>query len=771
MSYAHDRLADALSTATSHQDEATRKSALRRVEKWRAHIHAVTSRAVTVGSRTPARIFPEWVTLEVLRGGFASGTATAESPLTRADTDLAAELDVPAGRSAIFEALLSQAGLPRLEAMLDDGDYTLACAEESVVLVAAWLLRNGHDDDARRLVSEVGPWSDILRLWPARALVPVDDALVHRHTVTEALSALRGRTVPLAVRAQRESLTVWAPLADRLLGLWWQTVVDGAVDAHRPEGWDADCASALVSYNTVRTRHTLCTQHSDPKANLGVLVEATRAGVTGELDRVLRVRLQRAVDAMVRRRGAPGSSELVEARSSQLTAITATHATLASVVAERLDPLPGEGGIVDTAEALAPVRASEASEEAPAGTALPDSVRRDVLRSRAATIDELVADRVLTSAELLAEVAPQLVARAWSDGYADPALRTLMGRVYSAFRARRSVLLVGMAAQVRIDELPWVRAVRDHDGAGEAEAAREALLELSRAYLDHFPGQILPNSLVVELTALARRAGVDATFVPELAADIFQDDFAPRFPAAAQTAADALRGTVYDTYYGLSSAAQTLAARMVKATRRRARRLRRPPESEPQRSPAQAAFTEVCRDRARSTHPRHDARSAPGGWLVANGAVIEQAQVLTTHGLVTLRGLGATPTRGWEMAAGTAFTVVRDALARAYDSWSFDDEDSPATSLREVTKAAYAWRQTIFFVSQVDEKAARRILEKLRDRAAAAGPHGRAAWSSTETSRVLLRLVGDLDAALDGRAPAQPFLGWTVGPHPMLGMS
>jgi hypothetical protein len=55
-------------------------------------------------------------------------------------------------------------------------------------------------------------------------------------------------------------------------------------------------------------------------------------------------------------------------------------------------------------------------------------------------VDELLDAGVLPSAEVLAELAPQLAARTSAAAYPNPALRTLMAATYRAFRARRSVL-------------------------------------------------------------------------------------------------------------------------------------------------------------------------------------------------------------------------------------------------------------------------------------------------------------------------------------------
>jgi len=86
-----------------------------------------------------------------------------------------------------------------------------------------------------------------------------------------------------------------------------------------------------------------------------------------------------------------------------------------------------------------------------------------------------------------------------------------MAATYRAFRARRSQLLLDLQHQVRLTELPWVRALRPYRQVGddtrrEADAALRRLGELA---LDGCPATLLPNPLVRELVALSREAGVD----------------------------------------------------------------------------------------------------------------------------------------------------------------------------------------------------------------------------------------------------------------------
>ena len=56
-------------------------------------------------------------------------------------------------------------------------------------------------------------------------------------------------------------------------------------------------------------------------------------------------------------------------------------------------------------------------------------------------------------------------------GIDDPSLRLLYGAVYAAFRRRRSLLLLDLAHQVRLEELPWVRAIEGLRRAGSDATA------------------------------------------------------------------------------------------------------------------------------------------------------------------------------------------------------------------------------------------------------------------------------------------------------------
>ena len=63
-------------------------------------------------------------------------------------------------------------------------------------------------------------------------------------------------------------------------------------------------------------------------------------------------------------------------------------------------------------------------------------------------------------------------------GIADPLLRQLYAAIYRAFRRRRSLLLLDLQSQVRIEELPWVAAI-DQFRSGSL-SAQELADKLSR---------------------------------------------------------------------------------------------------------------------------------------------------------------------------------------------------------------------------------------------------------------------------------------------------
>ncbi|GLW54686.1 hypothetical protein Kpho01_26970 [Kitasatospora phosalacinea] len=733
--YAHGQLARAFATALSHPDPATRSRADARAGRWRAVLAGMLDGSLRIGSRTPVAGLPAWVTPEVERGGFATGRACAEGPLQPYEVAACRAAGIPEGRAELFAYSLTEAGLAGLWALLDSGRYRVTVPEEAALLTVAWLVRVGEQSAALQLVGVLAPFAARLRFTPP----PGDSAgaahdAVHRRSVGDAVTALASRRPNRSVESQREALTVWLPFSDELLAHWLEATEDGQpLDADPGPEWRRRGAELLLRYRTLAAAHPLCGKHRRHGTNLAVLRSALETAATGEpLNPRLRGLLRAAVDGMVRKRGLPGSETHSALRATQAEqAALPSHHAIAQVLLSRLAVLGQGDGLADPDAVLMPVTAAEAAESGvPAGAAVPAALFKPVLAATSAPVETLVERGLVPSAEVLAELAPQLAAAAEAGAHADPALRGLVSAGHRAFAGRRSLLLLDYAHQVRAEELPWVRAVgpyRSGDPAAQ-QSGLAALRRLGELAVGTFPGTILPNPLISELAGLARRADSALPFTEELAADIFMGGFTPKFAAAAGIAAGLLEGTLYERYFGIDYAG-------VWALAQRA-------EEDRERSVVAREFSELCRRRAGSPARR--------GSVAANGTVIEQAQILTTHNLAVLAGpVGVVPTGGWSAAALGAFTTARRLVALA--------ERLPRP-LPVVKNAAFAWRQLVFHLSLCPPQEQAAVLAEIeRDHPPRLAPAVAGLQLATAGGGV------EPDGA-DGRR----FLGWTVGPHWLL---
>lgn len=223
--YPLGQLAQAFFTATTHEDADTRRRADQRLVRWLSVLRGMASGMLSIGSRAPVAGLPAWVTPEVVRGGFATGSAAAAGPPRPYEVAVAERVGVPAERKALFAYYLSEPGLAELHAMLDSGAYRVEVPEEAALLVVAWLVRAGDRVGALALLEEIGPYAE-LRFSPTPADAPTQDpAVVWRETAGAARERVARREPNQRVEAMREALTVWNPFADELLSLWLETRV------------------------------------------------------------------------------------------------------------------------------------------------------------------------------------------------------------------------------------------------------------------------------------------------------------------------------------------------------------------------------------------------------------------------------------------------------------------------------------------------------------------------------------------------------------------
>ena len=769
-SYAVGRLWAALQTAATSADEPTRAQAAAKVGRWRAVLDGMTSGELTIGSRTPVGDAPTWVTLEVVTGGFATGRYLAEQPLD--DDERARLADLPPGpgstpRERLNLWYLSDAGQTELLTALTSERYRIALPEHAALAVLALLVDRGHAEASLDLLTELRPYLHRLRFTPQLTDHPVPTGKVHLEPVGEVAVRLREATSPAQLIAMRETLTLWHPLYDDLVALWAETVdgelphlvtgegserVKGGWPARRfPHGWATRRAEWLIRYAATVEKATASTRHQHPKSNFTRLRRALElsgddgAGLSGRDVGWVR----RALANTVSRHGAPGSEPRSALRAVQATiAGRPTHAALAHVVGGRLDRFPADGGL----PALDPVIADTTGEEAPAigdGVAVPASVVRTVSRALEAPVEELIERGVIGSGEVLARVLPQLTAQHVSASIDDAVIGGLYARTYTAFRRRRSLLLLNLEHQVRFEELPWVAALSGFRTQGRStQAAQQALHRAVLLALDSFPEGILPNPLVREFGALASAADVRLALVEEVAADIFMGTFTAKWRTAAQVASASLQGSLYARYYDLPGPEFWSSTPEAKGW---ARRLQRRWGKE-----TAADFTALC-----STRAAEAGRDGHSWSVAANGALLEQSQILTTHNLaVLIGGLGLEP-RLRERAPELADRVL-DWVLQTHALLPSQHH----AALLAVKNMSYAWRQAIYLLSFCDDEAQTAAVRRLLD-ATASG-----------TARQLRPVVDGLahvvaggrfrsDGTADG-GTGRRLLGWSLGEHWLL---
>lgn len=744
-SYAGQQLARALLTGSSHEDADTRRRADERAQAWLRVLDGIETGSLDVGSRTPVRGLPVWVTLEVLRGGFATGRPSAGGPLADDERERAERLGLEPTRQALFASWLTDAGLAELGELLDRGAYEIVHPENAALLVVAWLSSTGDRLAALELLDTIGPYADRLRFSPRIAASGAAPAgQVWRRTAGETRELLLSQRTPAAISAEREALTHWLPLTDRFVALWWSTrSAAGEVGLD----WSAEsletAAELVAAYEAAALRHRLCRKYTDPKQNLPILVALTRDRLAGPLTAAQQRRAQHVTAAMVAKRGEPAGATLVELRAVQARTATAPlHRELARVAAARCAALPADRGIGDVAAVLAPVAAGEASEPSiPAGSAMPESVGRRVTLAASGSVEELVAAGVVPSAEVLAELIPALTAEQVGASYADPALGRVQAATYAAFRRRRSLLLLDLAAQARFTELPWLRATEPYAQHSRPEDPLRVARRVAALAIDTFPGTILPNPLIAELTTLYAAGGEKQPLTEELAADIFTGRFSDRFRVAAQLAGETLRGSLYARYYGVDYD-EVLALGPTPKTMPMVVRSLIPRLFRRQAEPV-PTFADLCQREV-----------GPGsGWSVPwNGSVIERQQVITTHNLAALVACGGVqPTRSWFELAVAAATRSAELIALARR------QPRPLATVKD---AAYAWRQTIFFLTMAGEDRVTDLVTVV-----AATPTGQ-----HEPLRSVLNGLTDIAAREtfdeDGASShGHRLLGWTMGQH------
>lgn len=779
--YAVFQLAKALTTAGEHPDVATRKRAEEKATKWVAVFTQMVDGTLAVGSRTPVADVPAWATLEVVTGGFATGELLAGGPLLDHEKALAAKhlLDsAGADRTALNRYFLTDEGLSELYSLLGSGKFEVSVPEEAGLLVVAWLGSNGHGQQARELLDEIAPYFGRLRFYPEPTEQPRRfGSRVCVQNVARTIRSLRGIKLNQAIAAQKEAIAVWTPLYDELVGLFLDTVEGEPPNLQQeenggvghsvagqpavtggwpckvfPETWTERATNLLRRFERLQQEHQLSSKPTHRKSSLAQLMPFLSRCVADPMKlsghEVGRIRLLLA--RYVHKRGLPDSTRCRSLRSLQdRQAKTPVFSEVAGAVVPRLLAYPGNEGIEDLTAVTKPVTEDEAAHcGLDAGSELPDTIRRRIERCLTESVEVLVERGLIPSGDVLAEVLPQLTSGLRAAGIDDPQLRQLYAATYRAFRRRRSLLLLDLQSQVKIEELPWVAALERFrtDDLPAKQLARQTLEEVACLTLTSFSHAIVPNKLLQELRALAKGAGVEMPLVDELAADIFMGEFSEKFVKTAKLAAELLDGSLYATYYGIDC---EQVRQLPKPSRKRSR------SWFSNTTPTLDAFADLCCKRAGVKY---------GGWDPAiNGMIIEQQQILTTQNLASLfGGLGLAETLRPQLPL----------MARSCFEWICRrqqiNESLWHARLITMKNTAYAWRQMVFYLSFVGKAELTEFVGWAESHLAIQQPE----------FQVRFRPAMDgLVAAVGGRAPARlgesrsdgrQFLGWSKSRHWLL---
>jgi hypothetical protein len=756
--YAAFQIAKALRTREGHPDPATRERAKERVAKWESVLLNILDGSVAFGSRTPVADVPAWATLEVVTGGFATGELLAAGPLEPHEKKLLEDLPKLDGeaRGVLNAYFLSDAGLADLHEKLRTNCYDIVVPEEGALLVVAWLVENDFADDAQALLDDLSPFFSKLRFYP----VPLDQprrfgSRVHRQDVGATIDDLARIQPNKRVLAQKEASEVWAPYYDRVVALFFETIVDGWPCQRYPKGWAERALDVSDEYDRLRQTNLLCGKPERRNGHFAQLREFLRRcaiepeSLSGrEVGRIRHVLL-----CYLAKRRAPNSPECMEARRLQASYVVGPmFSDIVKVIMPRLKHYPSAEGLEDVSGLAQPVTKEEAAGlGVPENTRIPMSIQRKVERCLSETIDVLIERQIISSGESLALLLPQITSGIRAAGINNPSLRRLYSAIYQSFRRRRSLLLLNLEAQVRLEELPWIAAIDRFrsDDLSSRELAHQTLEEITVLTMTAFPQAVLPNKLIRELRALAKTAALDIPLVNEIAADIFMNQLSQTFLKAAKVAGDLLDDSLYARYYAVDykqirqlehkqitlginkSLLEWLGIQHIVYT---------------------DSFAQLCADRA-------GVKLGKEG-TAANGMIIEQQQIITTQNLAPLfLGLNLVE----------ALRPQLDDMARHCFMWICRRQqmkiDVHHGKLIMLKNTAYAWRQMIFYLSLLSQPELEKFLAWAEAHFEEQTQEFRDRFRPALNGLKLVADGGSLDGTSVRKGYARSFLGWSAEKH------
>ncbi|OPZ90087.1 MAG: hypothetical protein BWY75_00885 [bacterium ADurb.Bin425] len=652
--------------------------------------------------------------------------------------DFPAQPGPAAMRAALNSYFLEESGAQELSRLLTAKSYRLLVPEHGALLVACYLVEKGEVERAQDLIDKLVPFFSELAFYPVAGIYcdvsqgvvshgDVSQGVVSHGVVSQApggdlfsvmtcfeLSRKFDNMQETSDVKLMKQVLASLPLYDQMVALLLETVVGEAPQfvrdgnglvrdqfkqplVHGGEplqkvdaGWFDRAAKILSLCKADLPKLKSCKYEKSIKHKLFLcfqdFVENRKA------ERIKPSWIKSLLAAYIYKNGLPGSEKLKSLRAmQQRQASQRPHFQYGKIVAARLRKFDPESGLsAENIEALlSDITDDELKHLLPSPgpddkLAFPGYFAAKLRKGLAMPIAGLLEARLISSSEEFGRFLPELTGLTLVRNLSDERLANLYLALYSAFRQRRSLLLLNYESQVRFAELPWVSALSPFisDMAEEGSlraAAKEALADALCLVLKYFPHSILPNKVVSELLTLTAAAGLKVPLIYELAVDIFMGDFSEKFLFAARDAAQLLEGSLYQSYYGIDySEIRSIAA---------------PGETEGVRLSKE--FGRVCTRMAGLAETGGSGRRN----CAENGRIIEQAQIVTTHNMASLvvaLDLKSDARLHLENMVQSAFVSIVALLSMRVNDWRIE--------LRRIKNAAYGFRQIVFYLSLLQSK-------------------------------------------------------------------
>ncbi len=747
--YAWTQLSKALSAVDSAVTAVDKQNAEKRVQKWQSVINNMQEGVFQIGSRTPIRNAPSWVTLEVVTGGFVTGKFLAGGELAPDEVALCAKLQITpdeAARRYINAYYLSDEGLALLNQYRQQNTYRLPTVEHGALLVIAWLLEIHEYRAAQALIQTITPWFDRLRFYPIVTDKPrtLPDEQITARSVKQVTASIARYQQDTKILQQRETIQVWLPLYDAIVRLFLTIVPaetlqaeseapSGLMMAAKPD-FAVQAAQLLEDLNAAEETYHLRSRLHHPNGTFFKLRQmlASLSSQNYQFTAQHLATITPLLQRFIAKYGEPGSEKHQQLRARQAKQVAGPlYKTIQTTLLTNLKPYYEEEGLsAEEIKTLAQKTATEVNVET-----VPLFFTDKLVSTQWNTLEQHLKTQTIRSAEALAQQLPSLSGLIITKGIDDSNLQFLQWSLYTAFRKQRSLLLLFYQQQRQIGEIPWYSALSEnvtHNSSRSQSASKVLFEQIATLVLSTFPDRILPNPLIKELRALAKQADITLPFVEELAGDIFMGGFSNKYLQAAQISAEALQSSLYARYYEIdyTQLLQIDNAQMPKVSYR-----------------ALPYFEQLCEKRAGRTFEL---------WKPAtNGMILEQSQILTTHNLMPLfiaAGLEKKLENQLVYMARKCFMSATGWLQLPNLEWR--------QRLHKLKNAAYAWRQMVFYLSFLDPDQLDQFMAWCREMQHGQDPQFVAKFTPA---------MNGLHAAIAGR-PKNPasekiFVGWDDKRH------